>query len=182
MTADKTRTARTLPPRLVQASGLLIALQAACATFFAWDVTSDIVVYIGGDIPVPVSVSLMAELTASAALVVAILIEVRVLIWFIRRQALMEHDLELAGAAVEEVVINQFEHWRLTGAEQDVALFVVKGLSIAEIAVLRGSSEATVKSHLNAIYRKSGSAGRSDMLATILDVLMGHPGGDAPSS
>jgi DNA-binding CsgD family transcriptional regulator len=181
MTTETASHARTLPPNLTKASALLILLQAACAAFFAWDVTTDILLYLRTDTPVPVSIHLMAEFAASAALIVAIAIEVRVLLWFMRRQALLEHDLSLAGAAVEEVVINQFEHWRLTGAEQDVALFVVKGLTIAEIAAMRGSTEATVKSHLNAIYRKSGSAGRSDMLAMILDVLMGRPGGDAPS-
>ena len=41
-----------------------------------------------------------------------------------------------------------------------MAWFTIKGLSIAEIARLRGTSEGTVKAHSNAIYRKAGVSGR----------------------
>ncbi|WP_127104628.1 helix-turn-helix transcriptional regulator [Pararhodobacter zhoushanensis] len=163
----------TASPRLVRAIVLLIALQAACAVFFALDVIDDLSVY--GRLGLgTITLHLWVEAAASLALVVAIVLEVRLLLWLLRRQALIEHDLRLANSAVQEVVLEHFELWRLTGAEQDVAMFMVKGQSIAEIAALRGSSEATVKSHLNAIYRKSGTSGRPDLLALILDSLMGR--------
>jgi DNA-binding CsgD family transcriptional regulator len=166
----------TGPSRLIRASLVLIAIQAACAVFFIADVTTDLLVYLRLGTGIFVSVHLIVEAVASLALFVAIALEIRLVLWLIRRQALLETDLHRAGSAVEAVVVDLFEHWRLTGAEQDVALFVVKGLTISEIAQIRGSSEATVKSHLNAIYRKSGSAGRSDLLATVLDVMMGRRG------
>lgn len=171
---------RTIPPRLIRVGALLVLLQAACTVFFVWDVGADVLLSLLTDTPVPVSPHLLVEATASLSLWLAIGLEVTLLLWLLRRQALLEHDLAMAGSAVEAVVLTLFEDWRLTGAEQDVAMFVVKGLSIAEIAELRGSTEATVKSHLNAIYRKSGSTGRPDLLATILDTLMGRPAGTTP--
>ena len=41
----------------------------------------------------------------------------------------------------------------LSPAERDVALFQIKGLSVAEIAALRGTSEGTVKAQAAAIVR-----------------------------
>lgn len=184
-TADRNRdstTAKSIPPQLLWASAVLIAVLTGCAVFFLADVVTDMRLYWRLGESLPFSVHIFAELVASLALVVAIVLALGLLIWLLRRQALLEHDLALAGAAVDAVVLAHFDLWRLTGAEQDVALFVVKGQSISEIAALRGSSEATVKSHLNAIYRKSGSTGRSDLLAILLEALMGSQRWDGHSN
>ena len=87
----------------------------------------------------------------------------------------------MAGAAIAEVIEAHFAEWALTPAEHDIANFLVKGLSIAEIAQVRGSAEGTVKSHLNAIYRKSGSQNRGELLAQILDSLMARELGERPA-
>ncbi len=68
-----------------------------------------------------------------------------------------------------------FEDWRLTPAEADVAAFTIKGFSIAEIATLRGSAEGTVKTHLNAIYRKAGVPGRAQLVNLLIEELLGGP-------
>lgn len=66
----------------------------------------------------------------------------------------------------------RFSDWELTPAEKDVAWFTVKGLSIGEIAAVRGTSEGTVKAQGNAIYRKAGVAGRVQLLAAFMDELI----------
>jgi hypothetical protein len=53
-----------------------------------------------------------------------------------------------------------------------VALFAIKGMSTAEISVLRTTSEGTVKAQTNAIYRKAGVSGRSQLLSLFIDDLM----------
>jgi DNA-binding CsgD family transcriptional regulator len=68
-----------------------------------------------------------------------------------------------------------FEDWGLTAAERDVALFALKGLSIAEIADLRQTSQGTVKAQTNAIYRKAGVSGRPQLLSLFVDELMDSP-------
>ena len=56
--------------------------------------------------------------------------------------------------------------------DSDAEIVVAAGMTIPEIAALRGSAEGTIKSHLNAVYRKSGTQGRGDLLAVILDDLI----------
>jgi DNA-binding CsgD family transcriptional regulator len=68
-----------------------------------------------------------------------------------------------------------FVLWGLTPAEQDVALFAVKGFTTAEIAGLRGVSEGTIKAQTNAIYRKAGVSGRAQLLSLFIDQLVELP-------
>ena len=79
------------------------------------------------------------------------------------------------GAAIER----QFERWRLTNAEAEVGLFLLKGLSHKEIAEIRKTSERTVREQSRALYRKSGLSGRSSLSAFFLeDLLLPHVIGD----
>jgi DNA-binding CsgD family transcriptional regulator len=75
------------------------------------------------------------------------------------------------GAALDE----QFERWGLTGAQREVALLVLKGLSYKEIAGLRETSEHTVRNQTLAIFRKAGLAGRAEMAAFFLEDLLPPP-------
>ena len=74
-----------------------------------------------------------------------------------------------------EIVDENFTKWGLTPAERDVALFTIKGLSLAEIADLRGTSEGTIKAQTNAIYRKASVSGRPQLLSLFIEDLMNGP-------
>ena len=65
----------------------------------------------------------------------------------------------------------QFRKWA-TGI---IESFTIKGYAIAEIAVFRGSAEATVKTHLNAIYRKAGVSGRGQLVSLLIEDLLRAP-------
>ena len=65
----------------------------------------------------------------------------------------------------------QFSAWSLTPAEQEISMLILKGLSNKEIASVRSASEMTIKQQANAIYRKSGIANRSQLLAFFLEDL-----------
>jgi DNA-binding CsgD family transcriptional regulator len=73
-----------------------------------------------------------------------------------------------------ELLADRFADWGLTPAERDVALFAIKGMSTAEIAALRNTSEGTVKAQTNAIYRKAGVTGRPQLLSLFIEDLMGE--------
>ncbi|MEO1788855.1 MAG: helix-turn-helix transcriptional regulator, partial [Pseudomonadota bacterium] len=88
------------------------------------------------------------------------------------RTARAEDALRLASGAFMDVLEERFAHWGLTPAERDVALFAIKGMSTAEIAGLRDTSEGTVKAQTNAIYRKAGVSGRPQLLSLFIDDLM----------
>ncbi|MGH6736460.1 MAG: response regulator transcription factor [Methyloceanibacter sp.] len=91
-------------------------------------------------------------------------------------QARAEGDRWRATARVHidglhRAIRQQFEAWRLTASEADIALLMLKGLSHKEIARLRNSSEATVRQQATAIYGKSGLASRAALAAFFFEDL-----------
>jgi DNA-binding CsgD family transcriptional regulator len=69
----------------------------------------------------------------------------------------------------------QLEQWHLSMAEKEVAFLLLKGLSLKEIAVARGTSEKTARVQSSAVYAKSGLAGRSELSAFFLEDLLPPP-------
>lgn len=67
---------------------------------------------------------------------------------------------------------SQFEKWKLTPAEKEVALLLLKGFSHKDVARLRSVSEATARQQARAIYRKAGIAGRHDLAGFFLEDLV----------
>lgn len=66
----------------------------------------------------------------------------------------------------------QLDRWLLSIAEKEIAFLLLKGLSLKDIARLRGTSEKTVRAQSAAIYAKSGLAGRSELSAFFLEDLL----------
>lgn len=66
----------------------------------------------------------------------------------------------------------QLARWSLSPSEKEVAILLLKGLSLKEIAVLRNTAEKTVRAQSVAIYSKSGLGGRSDFSAYFLEDLL----------
>ena len=71
-----------------------------------------------------------------------------------------------------EAINQQLERWRLSEAECEVALMLLGGLSHKEIGNARKTSESTVRQQAQALYRKSGLAGRNELAAFFLGDLM----------
>lgn len=153
----------------------LILAQGVCAGIFLWDVVLD-----GGALPGlwPLDWHFAVEAGAVLGLIAGIVFEIRVLLRLMARKAHLEQQVRVAASALHDVIEAQFRGWGLTASEADVAWFTVKGLPIADIARLRGSAEGTVKSHLNAIYRKAGVANRGELLSLLIEDLMEGPGPD----
>lgn len=91
-----------------------------------------------------------------------------------------QRALDGLAAAIDE----QFGRWQLTAAEREVALLLMKGHSHKRIGRMTDRSDATVRQHAAAVYRKSGLAGRAQLAAYFLEDLI-LPGGsgqlaDAP--
>lgn len=66
----------------------------------------------------------------------------------------------------------QLECWQLSAAEKEIAFLLLKGLSLKDIAELRGTGEKTVRAQSAAIYAKAGLAGRSELSAFFLEDLL----------
>jgi DNA-binding CsgD family transcriptional regulator len=66
----------------------------------------------------------------------------------------------------------QFSEWQLTPAERDVALLLLKGFSMREIAKLRENSERTTRQQATTIYAKADVDGRAALSAFFLEDLL----------
>lgn len=76
--------------------------------------------------------------------------------------------IEGLGRAIEE----QFTRWDLTEAEREVALLLLKGLSLKEIAAIRATSERTIRAQARAVYAKASLTGRAALSAFFLEDLL----------
>ena len=99
------------------------------------------------------------------------------LIWHGNRLILKRHQeiervLRSAQGEFFEMLNLQFDRWELSAAERDVALLTVKGLSVSEIAQLRNTSQGTIKSQNNSIYRKAKVKSRTQLLGALIDELL----------
>ena len=81
-----------------------------------------------------------------------------------------EHRTLVRGLG--DAIRAQFDEWRLSEAEAEIGLLLLKGLSLKEIAVLRSTSERTVREQARAVYRKAGLSGRSALAAFFLEDLL----------
>lgn len=70
------------------------------------------------------------------------------------------------------VMQQQFKQWQLSPSESEVALLLIKGLSMKEISELRAVKEKTVRQQATSIYAKSGYAGRHELAAHFIEDLM----------
>ncbi len=81
-----------------------------------------------------------------------------------------EHHAVIQGLSA--AIRAQFAAWRLTEAETEIGLLLLKGLSHQEIAQVRGTSERTVREQARALYRKGGVNSRSELSAFFLEDLL----------
>ncbi len=176
------------PGRGPRLRGPLIALLALIAAGNALDLALDRAASVS-----PLHVA--SELAVIAATLTAIVFLVRA--WQRERRALarLRHDLRSHRAerdawrgraekllrGLGEAIEEQFRSWQLTPAESQIALLLLKGYGLKEIAALLERSERTVRQHAIAVYRKSGLAGRAELSAFFLEDLL-LPHADTPPS
>lgn len=79
--------------------------------------------------------------------------------------AIARHELGL-------VLKEQFESWKLTQTERQVAMLLLKGLSFKEIASVRTTLEKTVRQQASSVYKKAGVSGRHAFSAWFIEDLL----------
>jgi len=153
---------------------LLFLAQALCALFFVFDILTSV---LGIPVsPMPWELRELLEVSAALGLIAGLVLGGVVLMQAMRDRHHAEEKLRRASAAFSDLLEERFSAWGLTAAERDVALFAIKGLSTADIARMRSSSEGTVKAQTNAIYRKAGVSGRPQLLSLFIEELMQDDG------
>ena len=142
------------------------AVLAAAMAFFAYDIITDLLT--GGDS----YVHIIVELLVFVAISVVLFNELR----HVNRLKAEVHteksrNARLAGELLA-VIREQFSQWALSPSESEVALLLIKGLSMKEIAALRDVREKTVRQQATGIYAKAGCAGRHELVAHFIEDLM----------
>jgi DNA-binding CsgD family transcriptional regulator len=152
----------------------IFVIQALCAFFFVSDILSSVL----GIRTTPISWEMreFLEIGAAIGLVLGVIVGGLMLRRALRERNRAEERLRRASGAFMVLLEERFGEWGLTPSERDVALFAIKGMSTAEIATLRSTSEGTVKAQTNAIYRKAGVTGRPQLLSLFIDDLMRDDG------
>lgn len=149
----------------------ILAVQVISALLFI----ANIVFSVLGVAPFAWVVHELTEIGAALGLILGTVLGSIALRRSLLRTQEVEAKLRAASGAFMNLLEERFATWSLTPAERDVALFAIKGLSTAEIAQLRRTSEGTVKAQTAAIYRKAGVTGRPQLLSLFIEDMMISP-------
>ena len=138
----------------------------SAALFFAYDILAD---FMAKD---EALLHIIIELFVFLAITVVLFGEIRRL-----KQVKVELSEEKSRTArlsgeLLAVMRNQFVQWGLSRSESDIALLLIKGLSMQEIADARQVKEKTVRQQATSVYAKSGYAGRHELVAHFIEDLM----------
>jgi len=139
------------------------ALQIGCGAVFVIDVISEWK---------ELSLHGIVEVLAVLGLAIGAFLALREYRTLLRRNTKVKRELNVASGAFQEVIEHHFDRWGLTLAERDVALFLIKGLSIADVAAMRATRDGTIKAQSAAIYRKAGVSSRSELISVMVEELI----------
>ncbi len=73
---------------------------------------------------------------------------------------------------LSQIIQTQFQTWQFTQSEKEVALLLLKGLTLEEIAKVRETKEKTVRQHASNLYKKAGLSGRHELVAYFFEDLL----------
>ncbi|WP_109808188.1 helix-turn-helix transcriptional regulator [Sphingosinithalassobacter portus] len=118
------------------------------------------------------SLASLLEALVAVALVAGIVINALYLRRVLARARRREAALALARGAFAEAIAMRFDEWKLSAAESEVAMFALKGCSVAEIASMRAAAAGTVRSQLSQIYAKAGVGSQSALVSLFIDDLL----------
>jgi DNA-binding NarL/FixJ family response regulator len=114
-------------------------------------------------------VHLVFEVFSAAALLVAIRILFRHLRHLDEQNAEQAQSLQFLRGEMDSFTRRKFDEWAFSRAEREIAMFILKGLSIADIAQARATAEGTVKAQTSSIFRKTGVSSRIELMSLFMD-------------
>ena len=160
----------------------ILGLQTVCAIYLVRDMVLSVLgIYYE---PLAWEYTEYLDIGAAIGLIAGIGLGARMLVLSLRDGREAQEKLARAKSVFMDLTQQRFSDWGLSPAERDVALFSIKGMSVAEIAALRGTSEGTIKAQAAAVYRKAGVGNRHQLLSLFIEDLFDPaafpPAPDAP--
>lgn len=174
------------PSRYWPASGIQFIVGFAALGLsifiFGFDVVTDVTEHIVDRVPYSAGqlIHLALELVGVVGLAVAGL-QLKAYFDLTRQRARdAAQSLSMLRGDFQRVLEDRFVTWRLTVAEADVALMLIKGLSANDIARARNTAVGTVKAQTTAIFRKISVSSKAEMMAVIVEEFLDS--GTAPKA
>ena len=148
----------------------LVALQMLCGAYFLWEILASVLGL--PIIPLRWEQREIVEIGATVGLLLGSLMGVALAITARREMRRAKRAQRLTAGQFTDVVREYFAKLGLTPAETEVAWYILKGMSISEIAQLRNTREGTVKTQGTAIYKKAGVNGKSQLMSLLVEDLL----------
>jgi DNA-binding CsgD family transcriptional regulator len=149
---------------------LVLGLQFLSALFFVGDLWTEVLGLRSQ--PIPWVWQEYIQTFASLGLVIGVAVSGLFLRQSLARLASLNRQIDVASGKFHGHLMQLFVEWELSPSEQSVAICAMKGFSNAEIADLRGTSASTIKSQMNAIYRKCGLGNRQQLISFLVEELL----------
>ncbi len=148
----------------------LVALQMLCGAYFLWEILASVLGL--PVVPLRWEQREIVEIGATLGLILGSMMGVALAITARREMRRAKRAQRLTAGQFTDVVREYFAKLGLTPAETEVAWYILKGMSISEIAQLRNTREGTVKTQGTAIYKKAGVNGKSQLMSLLVEDLL----------
>lgn len=152
--------------------------------FFFFDASTDIFSYMVGEKTHSLMgwAFLLLEIFSAATLIFAIKILVHQMRELEAENSRQSQSLKFLRGEMENFARCKFDAWKLSPAECDIAMYMLKGLSIADIAAARSTAEGTIKAQTSNIFRKTCVSSRTELMSLFLDEFLDIGANLAPPS
>ena len=147
-------------------SYLSIAVLLVAALAFSWDIYEDIAIEGQG----------LSHVLVEGGIFLAVLLvlgfEVRRVIDLKRKVSIGQEEIQRLKKHLLEVISDEFHRWQLTDSEQEIALLLIKGYSMQEIARIRSVKEKSVRQQATRIYTKARVSNRNELTSYFIEDLL----------
>ncbi|KAA0916829.1 helix-turn-helix transcriptional regulator [Aquicoccus porphyridii] len=148
----------------------LVLVQVGCGAYFLWEILAAVAGL--PTIPLRWQTRELVDIGASLGLVLGAVLGTVLAVTASRDIRRAESARRLTAGEFTAVVDDYFRKLGLTPAETEVAWFLLKGMSLTEIAGLRNTREGTVKAQCTAIYRKADVSNKSQFFSLLVEDIL----------
>lgn len=145
---------------------LSLAVLLVAALSFSQDIYEDVVVE-GQAIA-----HVLVEGGVFVAVLLALGFEVKRVRDLDRKIALSRDQIQRLKMHLHEIISHEFDRWQLTNSEKEIALLLIKGYSMQEIATIRSVKEKSVRQQATGIYSKANVANRYELTSYFIEDLL----------
>ena len=135
--------------------------------FFIYDIITDVLYDTDG------YVHIFIEGIVFIGVSIILYMEIKRVLQLNKTVTLEQNKVARLSGELFDVINRNFDQWKLTNTEKEIALLLIRGLSMQEIGILRGVKGKTIRQQATQIYAKSGYANRHELASQFIEDLIG---------